>query len=208
MTIGPNLTRLLELSVGASGLAAPTFTPGLGCLGDELGALLAKSNGFVAFESALRVRGQFPGEGGLHWWNEGNTWRSSFGGMTDGAYFFAEDIFGNQFGLRGQEVVSFDPEVGESAHIASSLDSWAEQLLMNFELLTGYPLAHAWQRAFFPLQLGSRLVPITPFVLGGEFAVDNLRVVTDVAGMRSRAALAVQIRDLPDGTPIQLDVQP
>jgi hypothetical protein len=45
-----------------------------------------------------------------------------------------------------------------------------------------------------------------PFVTGGSFAIDNLALIDAAQGMRSRANLAVQIKDLPDGTKIQFEV--
>jgi hypothetical protein len=46
------------------------------------------------------------------------------------------------------------------------------------------------------------LVPKIPFVLGGEFGVDNVFALEATKGMRLRGELAVQIRDLPNGTKI------
>ena len=33
--------------------------------------------------------------------------------LADGLFFFAEDVFGGQFAIRGEQVVTFDPETGE-----------------------------------------------------------------------------------------------
>jgi hypothetical protein len=43
-------------------------------------------------------------------------------------------------------------------------------------------------------------------VLGGEFSVENLHAVEAVKGMKYRGSIAVQLRDLPDGTPVKLNV--
>ena len=90
--------------------------------------------------------------------------------MAEGLLFFAEDAFGGQFALRDEHVVTFDPETGEAQALASSIEDWADQLLADFEFLTGQPLAHDWQARNGALPPGERLVPKVPFVLGGEYA--------------------------------------
>lgn len=46
-----------------------------------------------------------------------------------------------------------------------------------------------------------------PFVLGGEFSLDNLYLFSSVKNMRSRGNIANQILDLPDGMEIQIKVE-
>jgi hypothetical protein len=170
----------------------------------ELIDMLAQTNGFYAFESALHV---FPGESDDHMdlvrWNAPSLWRDSFDSMADDYTFFAEDVFGGQFALAIGGVYSFDPETADAVLIGDTLEEWAEHILEEYEVLTGYPLAHDWQVRFGPLQSGTRLIPKIPFVLGGEFELGNVFAGDAVQGMRMRGEVAVQIRDLPDGTKVQ-----
>jgi hypothetical protein len=169
----------------------------------ELMEMLAEVNGFYAFEAALHV---FPVTSGEHMdlvrWNSATLWRDAYGSLADDLVFFAEDAFGGQFALADEGVVSFDPETGDAELIAATLEGWAAQLLADYELLTGFPLAHEWQERFGALPVGARLLPKTPFVLGGEFAVNNLFAGDAVAGMRMRGDVALQLRDHPDGTTV------
>jgi hypothetical protein len=106
------------------------------------------SNGFFAFESALYVLPAAPAPEGartVQLRNDPDLWRAAYGSMTDGLFFFAEDAFGGQFALRDGGVVTFDPETGNIGEMASNLEGWADQLLRDYEMLTGFPLAHAWQ---------------------------------------------------------------
>ena len=80
--------------------------------------------------------------------------------------------------------------------------SWASVLLDDYETLTGYPVAHEWQRRNGPIPRGRRLLPKVPFALGGDFELDNLYAADAVDGMRVRGNLALQIRDLPDGAKV------
>ena len=114
--------------------------------------------------------------------------------MANGLFFFAEDAFGGQFAIRGDQVVTFDPETGEVEAYASSIEDWADQLQADYEVMTGQPLAEQWQTANGGLSPGDRLVPRVPFVLGGEFEVANVYAMDAVLGMQVRGDLAVQLR--------------
>jgi hypothetical protein len=176
-----------------------------GALGAQLHQLLTRRNGFYAFESALHVFpvGAADGELDLSSWNAPDTWRSEFGDLARGCLFFAEDAFGLQFCLKGSDVCTFDAETGNTERLAGSLEEWVGRLLVDFQFLTGQPLAHDWQVSRGPLAPGYRLGPKIPFALGGGFEVANLNAVDQIELMRSRGSLARQIRDLPDGAKIR-----
>lgn len=171
----------------------------------ELIKILRLKNGFYAFEGALHVQPDSE-SGGLTWWNDESLWRAQYAGMADGVVFFAEDAFGGQFCLRDGAIFAFDPETGELEELADSMESWAKLVLSDYPALTGHPVARAWQQLNGRLRDGARLVPKIPFVLGGAFEAANLVALDAVEGMRYRASVAVQIRDLPDGAQVQLRV--
>jgi hypothetical protein len=207
------LEKLTRLASDALGSGSNDLAPVVRVMGEAavaaLHPLLALRDGFYAFENALHV---FPWRGatierGIVEWNAPSLWRGDYGGMADGLVFFAEDAFGCQFALRGDAVVTFDPETGETEELARGLEAWAARLLEDYRVLTAHPIAHDWQVQHGAIPRGARLVPTTPFVLGGAFAVDNLRAVDAVEGMRFRAHIATQIRDLPDGAKIRLVVE-
>jgi hypothetical protein len=104
------------------------------------------------------------------------------------------------------KVYTFDPETGSLAYLANDIESWAQILLSDYEVLTGYPLAHQWQEQNRQLPAGKRLLPKVPFVLSGEFVLDNLYLADAVEGMRFRADIASQIKELPDGAQIRLNI--
>ncbi len=175
-------------------------------LAEGLAELLARRNGFYAFEGALHVRPSTvaPNEYSVAAWNDAALWRSTYDGLTDGCVFFAEDAFGGQFAVVDDDVVTFDPETGDREAIARSIDGWAQLVLDDYEFLTGHPLMHDWQVQNGALPIGHRLVPRKPFVLGGEYEAANLVGMDAVDAMRYRGEIAVQIRDLPDGAQLQI----
>jgi hypothetical protein len=176
-------------------------------LGPELFRLLSEKNGFYAFESALHV---FPLTSdpvagiGLEEWNSQSLWRSAYEGLADGLLFFAEDIFQDQFCLSRDEIARFRAETGETTFMADSIESWASLILSDYKRETAWPLASKWQSENGVLAPGKRLMPKTPFFLGGAYSLGNLWVGDPVEGMRFKADLATQTRNVQDGTKVKL----
>jgi len=202
------------LSICSNGIAKPfdddfDLFP-FGFLSDftEYISVLRKCNGFYGFESALHV---FPLKSknnslDVLKWNDNKLWRDSYDGMTEDHFFFAEDAFGGQFSIKKDGVFTFDPETGEGQKLCDSLSQWCEAILNDYDFLTGHSLMHEWQARNGRVKEGHRLIPVIPFVLGGDFSVKNLRMQHSVTAMRYRGNIAVQIRNLPDGGTIKLDV--
>ena len=210
------MTRPLEKLVEIAGPRLNDSKPSLpaeleeqaGSSAAELLGLLYQKNGFYAFESALHV---FPAQStrsemGLDSWNAPGCWRSAFGGMENGCLFFAEDAFGGQFAMKSGGIYQFDPETADQEPFARDIESWAKALIADYEVLTGYPLAHQWQVKHGPIPSGKRLVPKLPFVVGGRFSIDNLYLLDAVKGMKLRGGIATQIRDLPDGAELKIEI--
>lgn len=174
----------------------------------DLRNLLMIKNGFYAFEGALYVRSSEPHDNTrcLNEWNSTSCWIDTYGDLVNGLLFFAEDIFGNQFAITDNGIVWFDAETGNAEFIAENIEGWAAVVLNDYQVQTGYPVAHAWQTEHGPLPIGQRLVPKVPFVGGGGYDSANMYAVDEVRGMRVRGDLALQIRDLPDGAKIKYEV--
>ena len=176
----------------------------------EYERMCARRNGFYAFESALHV---YPladrcSHVTFDQWNVAETWKSAYGGAADRPLFFAEDIFGEQFGFLDARVILFSTETAEMEIIANTLDEWACQLLVDFERLTGYPFAHEWQEKFGALEHGTRLAPKIPFMTGGEYDLSNFYSVDAAAALRFRGDFYRQTKDLPDGAAVNVGVKP
>jgi hypothetical protein len=177
--------------------------------GRALMGLLGSRNGFYAFESALLVR-PLDFEScplGLIQWNDSALWKSEYKVDLSSVVFFAEDIFGIQFCIKDNEVNSFDPETGELVVVAQNVEDWSRWIFEDAKTRTGWPLAHSWQQRESTLKLGMRLLPKVPFVLGGQFAIENLYALDDAEGMRFRASIANQLHDGPDGSKVVLNIK-
>lgn len=205
--MGERLEKLI--SIGSPSMAAGAG----GSAGEQLPPLLAplfeRKNGFYAFESALLVRPFGAPMGGvldIASWNARHDWAGVYGDDLNGVVLFAEDLFGCQFGVSRDGVVSFNPESGEVEFLAATIEEWAARLLGDFEVMTGHPLAHDWQTRHRSLAPGERLFPVVPFVLGGDFTVDNLRPAADVKGIRFYAELFRATSQVPDGGQLRVDL--
>ena len=210
--IGPHIARLLSTSGVALCNSEPRLPVSLvrmaGTGSDELLELLVERNGFYAFESALHI---FPSNCSdslmdIETWNTNTLWRDEFGAAAKELVFFAEDAFGEQFAISQGSIYRFDPESAAVKEFGSTLDDWAERILLDYAFETGYQQIHEWQQRNGKLGDDQRLIPKTPFVLGGSYEVDNLFALDAVKAMRYRADIWKQIRDLPDGTPVQFKV--
>lgn len=178
------------------------------CHKGELLHLLKIKNGFYAFESALHVfpfvmENWFENQD-LVRWNLPSTWQHMYG-ETPSLFAFAEDIFGYQFSSYKDRIVRFDPETGDVEDLCATVEEWAALICQDFNVQTGYPIAHRWQAAKGRIQPGNRLVPIYPFVSSqGTYELSNLYEVNAVKGMLSRADLARQIKNVADGSKVKL----
>lgn len=179
-----------------------------GSLADDLLRMLSKHNGFYALEGALHV---FPThssqqEIGLYDWNDDILWRNAYMELTNGCMFFAENVFGEQFCIKRDQIYIFDPETGALDHLANDIEGWAQAIINDYDFLTGYSLGNQWQQQNGQLPAKKRLLPKIPFVAGGEFMLDNLYLADAVEGMKFRADIANQIKNLPNGTKIKFSV--
>lgn len=177
--------------------------------GGELLTMLKRKNGYFAFESALHVFPACSGKltMGLEQWNSVSLWKHAYDRQFDRFLFFAEDIFGDQFAISESTICHVRSETGESERFAASIEEWAQRILDEPNLTTGYPLAKEWQRENGALDEGCRLVAKIPFVLGGKYERSNFYAGDSIEAMRFRGDLARQIKDLPDGTEIVFRVE-
>ncbi|MEU9589575.1 SMI1/KNR4 family protein [Streptomyces sp. NPDC048219] len=204
------MDRLLKLSGPALSdeQPAPEDWSSLGSVGAELHQLLTRRNGFYAFESALHV---FPsavevrGTRSFGDWNEGRRWLDCYGALRPELSFFAEDVFGGQFGTDGKGVYAFNPETAALTPVGDSLADWAHRVLDDYAYLTGYPVAHEWQSLHGALPAGHRLIPRIPFVFGGTYSAENMVLVESTAAMRYSGGIALSISKMSDGVQLKFD---
>ena len=209
------IDRLLQVSSPALGvqLSAKDVVRELGDAYDALASLLEARNGLYAFHRALHVfplhsNGQ---EQGLIEWNVPTVWRVGYPYPPASGVFFAENIFGSPFWTEGRHVCLMEDETGELNVYADSLEEWLYRVLNEDDAEIGTNLARNWSAAHAELLCGQRLAPKTPFLLqeqGSELALSSFYAANTLQLMRFRGDLATRLKDIPDGTKIQVKVIP
>ena len=107
-------------------------------------------------------------------WNE-LSWKNQYNSDIRDSFFFAADIFGHQFGIYNHKIYKFLPESGEIEEHSESMNDWAHKIATDYDFETGWSLARDWQKSNrYILAITERLIPRTPFIMGGEYEVDNL----------------------------------
>jgi hypothetical protein len=172
----------------------------------ELFNLLNIKNGFLAFENALEIYSFDDSKKiNLRNWNSFDLWKKDFKDVIPlDTIFFGQDIFGNQFGISNDKVIWFNTESTEIEIIANSLEDWAKILLNDYNYYTGYPFAKEWQEKNGDLEIGNRLLPKLPFILGGEYKIENFYKIDMLKGIKFCAYLASQLKEYPDGSTIKI----
>jgi len=206
MGIG-NIERVLGTALTATEadkLLAARFIPEVR---KSLREFYSFANGFLAFHRALHV---FPLQSDLVpsvWeWNKEAVWHAGYELTHSQYWFFAQDLFGDQFSLSpAGEVTRFHIETARFEVVAQSLDAWRTEVWSDPDLMVGAGFAEKWSRSYGPLDMDKRLAPKIPFFLGGAYTFDNL-YPTNLLRERLwfNAELWKKTRDLPDGTAVEL----
>ncbi|MGH3998499.1 MAG: SMI1/KNR4 family protein, partial [Pseudonocardiaceae bacterium] len=138
-------------------------------------------------------------------WNEAATWKNSYGGLADGLFCFAQDLFGVQFAIADNaQLVRFDLETAERTVLGEALADWAAWLLADPDVHAAYRFATAWQDTFGALGHHQRLIPWRFFALGGDYSFDNVVAKDAVDCMRIRGPVAQQLRRQSKGVTVRL----
>lgn len=199
--MGASLHKLTSI---AKPLATPSALSGAGEIPGSLRELLSFKNGFVALEGALLVLAGTDGSDGsglpgVREWNAPTGWRRHYPYIDEPMLFFAMDLFAGQFGISERGVSRLEVETGDLVFHARSLEEWAEKMLRDYDFETGWSIARDWQAKNGALAISERLLPLTPFVLGGDYTVDNLVSVQLDQAMELLGGLSEQVRGVPDG---------
>ncbi|MEP6572313.1 MAG: SMI1/KNR4 family protein [Gemmatimonadota bacterium] len=183
--------------------------PMLAQLPRELRAALRKRNGCIAYLGAIHIRGASL-EPSWH------SLRSAFEGPAAFAKLypevfatdipFAEEAFGDQFLLRGGAVVRLEAEGGAIDPVAPSLEEFFDRLLTNPAGALGYEPVTGLAVIGGRLEPGSLISVFPPFNLDTDGKDRSFRSIDALEQRAWLADFTAQIRDLPDGTPVNIKV--
>lgn len=122
-----------------------------------------------------------------------------------GYYAFGQDLFGNQFVFHQQtrQVFFFKCETGRKELLAEGFNEWLAIFESDKDYFSGEPLAAEWKEKK-ALGEGFRLCPRLPFIMGGEYEINNLIPSPFPKYIQYYAELAKQIANVEDGVKVKL----
>lgn len=171
----------------------------------HLADLLKQSNGFAMWGGAflLLPSGAVDNLPSVESYNA-HDWKRSYSPAVQSTVFFALDVFGFSFGISEDRVVRLDPETGVLYQIADTLGHLLERVRNEPIEMVGIEMFNAWCESGRSMEIGQRLAPKVPFVLGGGEAVSEFYPADILERAAFNAYIYEQIRDLPDGATIEL----
>ena len=169
-------------------------------LASDLRSLLAEVNGFILHNGGLHLRGASLDP---EWHSLRSAWRGpeAFHQLYEEVRLsdipFAQDQFGDQFLMRGSEIIRLSAETGEIEKLATSLAAFLKAANQDLEGYLTVGLNH-------PLQPGELLFAWPPFCLKESGVTASLKPIPSSELIRFHADIARQIKDVPDGGSIEL----
>ena len=133
-----------------------------------------------------------------------------FGIISRDKFFFACDVFGNQFcfDLPTGKIYFFNIESGDCEFIADDFIKWIQVMKTSIDYYTGRPFIIKWEEVMGQLNDDERLTAKMPFIIGGEYDLENVRVEKFDKILEFCASFAKQIFDLPDKTKVNIKIVP
>ncbi|WP_297737149.1 hypothetical protein [uncultured Maricaulis sp.] len=173
---------------------------------ESLKPLLSLRNGFYADYSALYVLPFDPNMApSLNSSKKIATSLSKFE-EAQSATVFAFDAFGMPFIIRQGCFGHLDYSTGAVEWMGNSAEEWSDAVLGDFRRYSGWPSVEMWQAEHGKLPVGTRLFPVRPFILGGQFETSNLKAVPIADGFGAAAQIYEQTKDLSEGAQVRIVV--
>jgi hypothetical protein len=119
---------------------------------------------------------------------------------------FGKDVFSNQYVFYTDGVGILYIESGEIEYISKDFDEWLSIIKDDMDYYTGLSLSTKWSKLNGKLKYNESLSPKTPFILGGEYEIENLYNQDSISNLIFFSNLAKQIYELPNGAQIKFDV--
>lgn len=169
---------------------------------------LKSTNGGYFFNNSLLIFAYSDIKNQVDIHNMNSVFNENYGHLVKGLYFFGMDIFGNPFAFNDDNVVFFNLESGEKEIIAKNFDNWIKELDDDIDYYTGKSLAdklNDYQNN--ELSKGKRLCPKYPFILGGEYNMNNLVLKDYLENISFNADIAKQVYSLPEGSQIKIKIK-
>lgn len=134
--------------------------------------------------------------------------KSLYGDLIKDYIVIGEDVFGNLFCVDNNNIYYlFNIETGDFDSIENSFSSFLNTILEDIDYYTGYNFIELFND--YNIELlgnGFRFCPKYPFVLGGDYDLDNLVLKSNGENLDFSSSIYHQIKDLPDGSEFNIKI--
>lgn len=176
----------------------------------DLADVLRQTNGFIASNGAIHLRGavQAPAWHSLRAaWRGPESFAVRYRSVRPADIPFAQDALGDQYLLRDDGVWHLCAEADEVFPFAKSLAKFLDASARDpVRFLTLGPLVEFWDQGG-TLEPGQLLSVYPPLIMRKDVGGYSYRAVSVGDRFDALATFAAQVRDLPDGATITLSVR-
>lgn len=141
-------------------------------------------------------------------WNNFDLWKRLFPlEHIKNIFFFAENILSYQYGIFDKNIVILNPEDSSLEIFASSISEWFS--IVNSDPVTYLysDILEEWKNKKGEVLLGEKLIPSLPFILGGNYNLDNFVKRTEIEAMDYYSQYARKLYKLQDGDCVKLKIK-
>lgn len=140
--------------------------------------------------------------------NERHAWLSFYGDMIEKSLeFFAEDAFGVQFASINGNVGVFQPETAELELLEMTQTEFYQTIVDDLEGTISWSLYQEGVRLLGKPSSSQHFAFKVELALGGQPVVENMVILDSIEHFKIMASIAKQIKDIPVGTVMRLDVE-
>ena len=130
--------------------------------------------------------------------------KNEYGVIVSDLFFIGQDIFGNQFGINKDGCHLFNIETGDTEFLAKDFNELLEIIYYDLSYYSGMKLIDEWIKQNNKFLASERFVPKIPFVLGGNYTIDNIYSMDCILAIKYNANIAKQVHNIPDGTDFKI----
>jgi hypothetical protein len=192
-------------AVGPLSAATPVFSAPRGIL-NEIANILGQSNGFALWGGAFIFlpSGSADDVPTIEEFN-GHAWKGIYQDDVRRTVFFAMDVFGFPFGVLDNNIVWMNPETGELHRITKSVRRFLEMVNTEPEHMIGFQAHVDWFDRGQTYEIGQRLAPKVPFVLGGGKSIADFYATDIIERADFNAFIYAKTKNMPDRTRIKFE---
>ena len=171
-----------------------------------LARLLVETNGFIAYDGGLHVRGAChapPWHSLRYWWNSDDALHRQFSAVRESDVPFAEDAFGDQYLIRDDEVHRLLAEEGEVQALSFGVRGFLAAVERDPIGFLGLERFTQFREEGGVLAPGQLLNAYPPFIAAESSQGVSLRAIPTAERIAFLAHLARTVQGRPDGSPFR-----